>query len=199
MTGYPKYKNSKALWVDCIPEHWEDISFKYIFDIIGGNGFRVDLQGQSIGDYPFYKTSDINGSEQYIDLANNYVNQDIVDQERYNIIPENAIILSKIGEALRKNHRKISTQKCLIDNNLQALVAKRNDSINYLYYLMCAIDMDWFNNEGTIPSINNDKLRHSYVPVPSIAEQEIISKYLNSTINTLDKIVIFLPLSYLKY
>lgn len=189
MTAYPTYKRSKALWVETIPEHWEDISFKHIFDIIGGNGFRVDLQGQTTGDYPFYKTSDINGSDQYIDHANNYVNQDIVDKERYNIIPQNAIILSKIGEALRKNHRKVSTKKCVIDNNLQALVAKRNDSIDYLYYLMCAIDMDWFNNEGTIPSINNDKLRNSHIPMPSYNEQCIIANYLKCTVTALEELI----------
>ncbi len=39
---------------------WQMLRIKDIFDIVGGNGFKEELQGRTNGDYPFLKTSDIN-------------------------------------------------------------------------------------------------------------------------------------------
>jgi type I restriction enzyme S subunit len=79
----------------------------------------------------------------------------MVKEESYNIIPANSILFSKIGEALKKNHRKINTVPCCIDNNCSAIVKRKKIAeeidINFAYYLMKCVDMTWFDNGGTIP------------------------------------------------
>lgn len=181
-------KDSGIPWIGQIPAHWATPKFYHLFDFIGGNGFPVHLQGGKSGQYPFYKTSDINGNEIYIDKAANYVSDAEIKNNSFNIIPKGAFLMSKIGAALRKNHRKITTQPCLIDNNLQALIRKKtNKELElYLFYYLKFFNMAWVDNNGTIPCVDNGKLRISIFPIPPIEEQRAIVEYIeqkNKAIN----------------
>lgn len=182
-------KDSGVEWIGDIPADWEVIKLKYLFSIIGGNGFPDILQGETYGDYPFCKVSDINGEADYVDTASNWVSQAVVDGNRFNVIPIGSIIMAKIGAALTKNHRKINKVKCCIDNNTQALVPKRNDDLRYLFHLSKCIDMSWFDNNSTVPSVNNPKLLNFYVPVPPLEEQKEIAQYLDEKTAAIDLVV----------
>ena len=182
-------KNSGIEWIGEIPENWEVVKLKNIFKIISGCGFSDKLQGEKQGNYPFCKSSDINGEEKYIDSANNYVNLDIVVKEKFNIIPAYSILMSKIGEAMKKNHRKINIVPCIVDNNCQGLVNKNNNNINFLYYLMTNINMEWFDNGGTIPCVNNEKLKNFSLPYPPIDEQQKIADYLDKRCENIEGLV----------
>ena len=165
-----KMKDSGVEWIGEIPEEWETIKFKHVFSIIGGNGFPEILQGNEEGEFPFCKVSDINNKQSYISTANNYITKDIADSYKFNIIPPGSILIAKIGEALKKNHRKINTVRCVIDNNMQAFTTSENTK--YCYYLLSSIDMVWFDNRGTVPSINNFKLMNSKIPKLNLEEQK---------------------------
>ena len=184
-------KHSGIPWIGEIPKEWGMIRIKRIFEIVGGNGFKDKYQGKISGDYPFYKTSDINGDCDYVSASSNYVDRDVVDIENYNIVPMNSIVVSKIGAAMRKNHRKITACDCCIDNNLQALHPIRTiDDTKYLYYLLKVINFEWFDNNGTIPSVNNAKLKDLYVPWISLSEQQKIASYLDKKCSEIDEMVV---------
>lgn len=182
-------KDSGVEWIGEIPKEWCIKKFKYYFSIIGGNGFKEIFQGQQNGDIPFCKASDINGTNKYVNSAKNYVTKELAEQEKYNIIQPNSILIAKIGEALKKNHRKINTMLCIVDNNCEAFTLKENDDINYLYYVMYIIDMIWFDNGGTIPSVNNEKLKNFFLPNPCIIDQQKISTYLDTKCTKIDSII----------
>ena len=182
-------KDSGIEWIGDVPTNWEIIKLKYLFSIIGGNGFPDILQGNTTGDYPFCKVSDINGEADYVDTAFNWVSQSVVDDNRFNVIPIGSIIMAKIGAALAKNHRKINTVRCCIDNNTQALVPKRKDDICYLLYLSKCIDMSWFDNNSTVPSINNPKLLNFFVPSPPLDEQQRIASFLDDKCARIDSVI----------
>ena len=182
-------KDSGIDWLGDIPADWEVIKLKYLFSIIGGNGFPDILQGNAEGDYPFCKVSDINGEADYVDTASNWVTQAVVDNNRFNVVPTGSIIMAKIGAALAKNHRKINLIKCCIDNNTQALVPKRDDCTRYLLQLSKCIDMSWFDNKSTVPSINNPKLLNFFVPNVPLDEQKEIAAYLDEKTATIDSLV----------
>ena len=183
-------KNSGIPWIGDVPKEWKKIRIKHIFEIIGGNGFKDKYQGKESGDYPFYKTSDINGDCDYVSTSSNYVDADVVDIENYNIVPVSSIVVSKIGAAMRKNHRKITTCDCCIDNNLQALHPIRTiDDVKYLYYLLKVVNFEWFDNNGTIPSVNNAKLKDLYVPWVSLSEQQRIAEFLDRKCAEVDEMI----------
>ena len=184
-----KMKDSGIEWIGEIPEKWAVQKVKLNFSIISGNGFKEQYQGKEQGDYPFCKASDINGNEKIISSAANYVDNNIVKIEGYNVIPPYSIIMAKIGEALKKNHRKINAVPCIIDNNCQALAQIKNNNLGYLYYLLTQIDMSWFDNSGTVPCVNNTAFKNSYICLPSLPEQQQIADYLDSKCSEIDSAI----------
>jgi type I restriction enzyme, S subunit len=181
-----KMKPSGIQWLGDVPEEWEVVKLKSRFSILAGCGFPIHLQGKQEGDYPFFKASDINKQEMYVEKANNYVDALTVKTNNFTVVNENAILMAKIGEALKKNHRKINIVKCIIDNNLQAMVLKSGINIKYAYYLLRCIDMSWFDNGGTVPSINNNKLMAIKIPLPNGETQASIVVYVETQTQTID-------------
>ncbi|WP_270193857.1 restriction endonuclease subunit S [Faecalibacterium prausnitzii] len=173
-----KMKDSGIEWIGEIPEGWEIHRIKTHFSIISGSGFKPELQGQSTGDFPVCKASDISSSGHYLHTSANYITSDIVKSQHFSIIPKGSILFAKIGEAMRKNNRSLCSLDCCVDNNCQGLVPK-NISSEFSYYLFTCIDMTWFDNAGTIPCINNQKLYDCRIPFPSYGEQTLIANHLN--------------------
>lgn len=191
MRSYPRYKQSGVEWIGNIPEHWEETKIQYLLYVISGNGFPEDLQGRQEGRFPFFKVSDINFNGKSVSDAKNYVSEEDVLIRRWKVIPKQSILAPKIGEALRKNHRKINDIECLIDNNMMAIYSKqyKDFDISWLYYLFCIIDMQWFANPGTVPSVSIDKFKLSLIPYAPILEQNTIADYLDSHIPKIDSII----------
>ena len=173
-----KMNDSGIEWIGEIPEGWEVHRVKTHFSIISGSGFKPELQGQSTGDFPVCKASDISSSGHYLHTSANYITSDIVKSQHFSIIPKGSILFAKIGEAMRKNNRSLCSLDCCVDNNCQGLVPK-NISSEFSYYLFTCIDMTWFDNAGTIPCINNQKLYDCRIPFPSYGEQTLIANHLN--------------------
>jgi len=185
---YPKYKDSGVEWLGEIPEGWEIKKLKFLIKEHSGNGFPIAEQGNKQGIIPFYKVSDINGDTDYLYSANNYVTVDLVKKMKWNLVPINSIIAAKIGEALRKNHRKITTKESVIDNNCMAIQPLLID-VKYNFYLHRIIDFDWFSNPGAVPSISVFKYKNFYVMVPPSEEQIKIANYLDQKTAQIDKAI----------
>lgn len=183
-------KDTQNTWIGKIPDSWTLKRLKYHFTIIGGNGFSPEYQGNEYGDYPFFKAGDISQAYafgQNISTSPNWVTRELATIERYNIIPAKSILFPKIGEAMRKNSRAITSIDCCVDNNCQALVPQNID-IYYAYYLLRCIDMRWFENYGPVPSLNNQKLLNTFIPYPPLEVQEQIGKWLNKKCAELDSL-----------
>lgn len=177
-----KMKDSSIEWIGKIPENWETVRIKRCFKIISGSGFPIEKQGKENGDYPVCKASDIAKANEggVLYSAANYLDKEEISG--YNIVPKYSIIMPKIGEAMKKNNRAIVDCDVLIDNNCQGLFPI-SIYFKYAYYLFKIIDMNWFDNSGTIPSVNNTKLINSSIPCPSIKEQKKISNKLDSIVD----------------
>lgn len=182
-------KDSGVLWIGIIPEDWSTKRIKDCFCIISGNGFAPELQGRTGEKYPFYKCSDLTTANDYISHGNNSVSNADVIREGFNTIPVNSILMAKIGEAMKKNRRTLSTQMCCIDNNMQALVPLSRPSIHpkYALYVLRQFNSGDFDNGGPVPSINNAKLKNALLPWPPLWEQETIASYLDSVSALLDE------------
>lgn len=193
-----KMKDSGIEWIGEIPEGWEVHRVKTHFSIISGSGFKPELQGKSTGDFPVCKASDISSSGHYLHTSANYITSDIVKSQHFSIIPKGSILFAKIGEAMRKNNRSLCSHDCCVDNNCQGLVPK-NISSEFSYYLFNCIDMTWFDNAGTIPCINNQKLYDCRIPFPSYDEQLLISNHLNFQCAKINEILFYIRSSIEEY
>ena len=97
-------------------------------------------------------------------------------------------MFAKIGEAMKKNNRTICMVDCCVDNNCQGLVPNNIDS-NFSYYIFSCIDMEWFDNAGTIPCVNNQKLYDCKIPYPNYIEQQRIADFLDQKCAQIDEIL----------
>ena len=181
-------KNSGIEWIGEIPSDWEVHRVKSHYSIVSGSGFKPDLQGKLSGDYPVCKASDISSAGKNLFFAANYITVDVANKEGFSVIPYGSIIFAKIGEAMRKNNRSICRVNCCADNNCQGLVPNNID-VDYGYYLFNCIDMKWFDNAGTVPCINNQKLKDCGIPFPNIIEQKKISHFLDEKCAEIDMVI----------
>ena len=181
-------KDSGIAWIGEIPEEWQIHRIKVNFQIITGNGFSPQLQGMIGEQYPMYKASDISYSGKYIYTATNSVSERVAKEQHFNIIPSGSILFAKVGEAMKKNNRAINAIPCCIDNNCQAMVP-HNINTDYGYYIFSIIDLNEFDNGGTVPCINNQKLRSYFIPYPSVNEQQHIADYLDRKCSQIDAII----------
>lgn len=179
---------SDIKWYSSLPAHWEKQRTKYLFKIISGNGFPVEMQGRIGEKYPFAKAGTISSSQRYLKKANDSVSQDDVNANGFNVIPVGSIVMPKIGEALKKNSRAVTSEEVCIDNNCQAMVPQNIDT-DFAFYLLSVIDMNWYDNKGTIPSVNNQSLKNDKVPYPPLAEQHAIVRYLDSKCAAIDEAI----------
>ena len=59
----------------------------------------------------------------------------------------------------------------------------------YSFYLLLCIDMSWFDNAGTIPSINNSKLLSCFIAHPPLDEQVLIGDFLERKCLEIDEVI----------
>ncbi len=183
-----KMKDSGIEWIGEIPEEWEVHRVKNNFIIISGSGFKLEYQGNLEGDFPVCKASDISNAKHRLIYAANYISEYLVKLQGFSIIPNGSILFAKIGEAMKKNNRTICMVDCCVDNNCQGLVPNNIDS-NFSYYIFSCIDMEWFDNAGTIPCVNNQKLYDCKIPYPNYIEQQRIADFLDQKCAQIDEIL----------
>ena len=154
MNRYPKYKPTGIAWLPEVPEEWEVRRVRNHYTVVSGSGFSPEIQGQSVGDYPVCKASDISAAGKEMRNAANWISADVAKTSGFHIMPSGSLLFPKIGEAMRKNSRTLAKIDCCADNNCQGLVPRGID-IDYTYYLFTQIDMNWFDNAGPVPCLSN--------------------------------------------
>ena len=181
-------KDSGIPWIGKIPVEWKICKVKLCYSIISGSGFADSLQGKESGELPVCKASDISNAGHNLNSAANYLSRAEASVNGFSIIPIGSVLFPKIGEAMRKNSRTISRVPCCLDNNCQAAVPQNIDT-EYGYYVLFSVDMTWFDNNGTVPCINNSKFKNAFLPIPPPLEQRRIADCLDAKCAELDSII----------
>ena len=156
---------------------------KDICDFYSGTGFPTLYQGETEGDYPFYKVGDIAqnavAGKVYLELCNNYISEEVAKTIKGCILPKNTVVFAKIGEALKLNRRAITSCDCLIDNNVMGIAPKSDFlRIQYFYFFMKNLKIQTLAESTTVPSVRKTVLENYEIEVPSLDEQkEIENKF----------------------
>ena len=153
-----------------------------------GNGFPEIYQGNHSGKYPFIKVSDFNlrGNETQINVANNYVDDDLVQKLFLNIIPSGSTVFAKVGAAIYLNRRRMIIRDTILDNNLMAAIPKDINN-EYLYHLLVSIDLTKFTQQGALPSLSNKIISNIDVNIPNKSQQQRIAKILTTADAVIEK------------
>jgi type I restriction enzyme S subunit len=170
---------------------WKTVQLQEVAEVVSGYGFPKKHQGESSGELPFFKVGDISREVQegkkFIQTAENYVSHSIAEEISAKPVPSGAIVFAKIGEAVKLNRRGVTSQECLIDNNVMALIPKE-DGINgdYLYYFMQSFDLGKLCRATTVPSVRKSDVVEIELPLPPLPEQRRIVAKIEELFSNLD-------------
>ena len=172
-----------------LPEGWKWEKWGNVGRFIAGNGFKEKFQGFTNYNIPFYKVGSLKFSDStgFLFDKTNTINDEILQELKATLIPENSIIFAKIGEAIRLNRRSINSVKCCIDNNLMAFLSE-NCNYKYVFFWSKSIDLYKYTNATTVPAIRKSDLEEIPFPLPpTLAEQQRIVNRIESMFVKLDE------------
>ena len=155
---------------------WTKGRCRDVAEVLTGYGFPERFQGRKIGQYPFYKVSDISRAvergEKYISEANNYVDAEVLKEIRAKTVGRGTVIFAKIGEAIRSDRRTVVTKSAVIDNNtagVKAMTAKISDE--FLFYLWSNVRLI-DHAGGVVPAVTKSALENVPLCYPSDPEEQ---------------------------
>ncbi|HDL7422423.1 restriction endonuclease subunit S [Hafnia alvei] len=184
-------KGYKCSELGFIPEDWDVLTCGEIGKFRGGSGFPISMQGQTSGNYPFYKVSDMNndGNSIFMSDSNNWISTDIRKKLGSPIFPAGCIIFAKVGAAVFLERKKILTVPSCIDNNLAAFELNINHcDIRFIHYILLSLNFGDYVSTTALPSLSSAILSQIKITLPSINEQEAIATILSDMDDELEAI-----------
>ncbi|WP_223311773.1 restriction endonuclease subunit S [Streptococcus sanguinis] len=166
---------------------WDNYKLGQLGSFKSGIGFPDSQQGGAEG-IPFFKISDMNniGNETEMRNANNYVTQEQIVKNSWNVIKDTpAIIFAKVGAALMLNRKRLVTKPFLIDNNTMSYSLNKSWDKDFSLTLFQTINLPQYAQIGALPSYNASDIAMIKVNIPSIREQSAIG----SLFRTLDDLL----------
>lgn len=156
-----------------IPNSWEWVRLGDISIISSGKTPKME-DIISNGEYPFYRISDMNKSENqlYMKKAENFVNNEYLKS----LSKKGTIIFPKNGGAVFTNKRRILIEDSLVDLNTGTLYPL-NDTLDYIFTWFKIIDLKKISKGTALPTVDNNILKSLPIPLLPIEEQKrIVSK-----------------------
>lgn len=160
---------------------WRTQTLGDLCTLRGGGAFPQDEQGSTSGDYPFIKVSDLADSgTRNIRTARNWVTRSQLERMTAPLIPSGATVFAKIGEGLRRERFRMTTQETAIDNNLMAAIPRRTCDPRFLCYLLSTLGISDFAAGSALPYLRQSTLQYIECRVPSLTAQAAIGQVLGA-------------------
>lgn len=179
----------KEEWPYELPEGWRWYYWGGIGDFIAGNAFKNIYQGHTDLPIPFYKVGSLKYSDDtgYLYDESNTIDENLNKKIKATVVPSDAIIFAKIGEAIRLNRRSMNRIPCCIDNNLMAFISSEKVDYRFVYYWTLGLDLYKYTNATTVPAIRKSDLERIPFPLTSMENQKKIIKVLDKEFHRLDE------------
>ena len=159
---------------------WEQRKLGDIGKARSGVGFPDADQGGVTG-VPFFKVSDMNldGNENEMIVANNYVTTEQIAEHRWSPITElPAIFFAKVGAAVMLNRKRLCRFPFLLDNNTMAYsLSPTKWDADFAKALFGTVDLTSLVQVGALPSYNAGDVESMGIYLPSLFEQEQIGAF----------------------
>ncbi|HGH5397174.1 TPA: restriction endonuclease subunit S [Raoultella planticola] len=166
------------------------LPLKNVAEVRSGWGFPNAYQGNSEGDYPFYKVSDMNtiGNETVMSTANNFIDNEIVNKLGIRLAPAGTIIFPKIGAAIATNKKRLLSMSSAYDNNVMGLVTNEKVISRYVFYWVQTINLSTLaHDSGAVPSIRKSEIEALLFPIPCPDNPEKSLEIQSEIVRILDK------------
>lgn len=163
---FPRYRDSSVDWLGELPEHWQVKTFRHVATIRNGGDHRPFEVAE--GGYP------VLGSGGEFARASRYLYS----------CP--SVLLGRKGTI--DNPLYIDAPFWTVDTLYYTEVAADVDP-KYLYYFCRTIPFDRFQYGSAVPSMTQRDIYSISVPVPPLAEQSSIARFLDREIGEMERLI----------
>ncbi|WP_151814530.1 restriction endonuclease subunit S [Acinetobacter junii] len=178
MAKYQKYAEYKASGFKAfgqIPNHWDVLNLRYVFDFLNEKRFPLSSleRAEKKGQYPYYGASGI------ID----YVDEYILNEKTILIAEDGANLLSRSTPLAF-----IAQGKYWVNNHAHILKPK-NLQFNFWTYFLQSLDFTIYITGSAQPKLSRENLGDVVVLKPSLNEQQIIANFLDHETTKIDHLI----------
>lgn len=180
ISGFQLYIPSVSIkWTNA----WEQRKLGEVGTAESGVGFP-DVEQGGVEGIPFFKVSDMNieGNENELVIANNYVTTEQISRKKWNVINDvPAIFFAKVGAAVMLNRKRLVRFPFLLDNNTMAYVFNKNVwDCDFGKTLFETLDLTKLTQVGALPSYNASDVENIHINIPNKDEQQKIGEYFSN-------------------
>lgn len=174
---------------------WQTVTAGEVGRFRGGSGFPLRFQGQTSGEIPFFKVSDMNlaGNEKRMTRANHYISEVVRKQLGATLFPAGSIVFAKVGAAVFLERKRILAQPSCIDNNMAAFVLDQaRADIEFVHQLLVTMRLADLVSATALPALNSSDLAAMPVSLPPLDCQIEIASVLeraDDLIGKLDQLI----------
>lgn len=185
---YDKYKDSGIAWIGEIPEHWEVIKTKNVFNIISGATPKTDNIAYWDGEITWITPADYKTEDIIIKSGKRNITTEGLNSCGTSIVPQGSIIFSKrapIGLVAINAVPLCTNQGCI------SCIPKPYVNTKYFYYLMSVLT-EWFELFGsgtTFKELSTNNFANFSLSKPSFTEQQSIATYLDQKCGEIDELI----------
>jgi len=190
MKKYSNYKIINDVWIDAVPEHWEVNSLKYFVEIINGYAFKSEDYSDDEG-VPIIRIGDISYP---VDVSNakKATPKNLNELDRF-IIKKGDLLLAMTGATIGKNCLYDSNEIAYVNQRVGLLRSKNALAQNFLkYYIDTPLFREFISltcSGSAQENISASQISGIKFPLPSIAEQSQIARYLDHQTSLIDEII----------
>lgn len=163
------------------PRGWKPLKGKECFSIISSASLSALIEDEN-GDVLYLKVDDFNNPKNLNSVNDSKIK--VKAQEKANgVVPIGAIIVSKRGEAIRKNRVKITNRKAYLDPNLMAIKIFEEHNNVFFKYLIEQMNLQRFLEDSAIPQLNNKDFYPRNFIIPEKQKEQTAIAYILSKVD----------------
>ena len=163
-----------------IPEKWKWAHLSQAGSFVGGYTPK-EAELSDKGEIPYFKVSDMNrpGNEQELANTEKY----LIKKPKRVFLP-GTIVYPKNGGAVFTNKRRLLKLESVIDLNTGGYVPGENLIPEYTFEFFKGLDFQKISKGTALPTIDQEKLRLTLIPIPPLLEQRRIVAKLNELLDS---------------
>jgi type I restriction enzyme S subunit len=190
---YPKYKNSGVPWLGEVPEHWTLPKLKSIASFSGGGTPSRENTVYWNGNIPWVSPKDMKADQ--IDRAEEAITKEGLESSATRLLPPGCLLMVVRSGILKHTIPvAINATSVALNQDMKALIFDPGRCIGrfFLRWVQGLNDrllLAWAKQGATVESIEHSYLADTIVPLPDIAEQTRIAKFLDEETAKIDELI----------
>jgi type I restriction enzyme, S subunit len=184
LKSYPAYRDPGVPWLGEVPEHWEVRKIGQVSRVFNGSTpSRLQSAYWRAGTIPWLSSGKVN--DYIVETPSELVTERALRECSISLVPKCSVIIGLIGQGKTRGMSALLAIEACINQNLAAIVPRRNLDGRFLHYLLTAYykEIREIGRGGNQEALNCDIVSRLRFPLPPLEEQVIIAERLTTSVS----------------